>query len=347
MNLTAVPHTLNRETPAAAFAIPTDGWMQLVPLGRINAPLELERSGKIEEVQIIQEVTASTVNRLADAFAAQAAKPNFPGLLVDFDHFSNDTDKSSRAAAWIEEVAARADGLWGRVRFSASGKAAVEGGDYRLFSPVLGFTPRAYQAGEIVEPSVLLRGALTNDPRYKGMIPVSNRQTPFPSTPMKKELVIQLLAALGQTVAADAAPEAFDAALTSAITTAEANKTEMASTASRLTTLEGQLVESDLDKSGLQGEARTAAKAVLTKNRAEGLALIAALAKPDSGYAVTHNRTRATPPNADKSADVAAQAAEVHAAKVSCRAREIRAAKPGITLADSYATAEAELATTK
>ena len=346
MNTTALPRTLNRDAATGAFQIPADGWLQLVPLGEIAAPMEISRGGKTEEVEIRQIVSAQTVNRLVAEFKAEAAKPNFPGLLVDFDHFSNDPEKTSRAAGWIEEVAARDDGLWGRVRFSASGKAAVEGGDFRLFSPVLGFPPRSYKAGEVVEPAVLLRGALTNDPRYKGMVPVSHRDTPSPSQPMNKELVIALLAALGQTVAADASPEAFDAAIKSATEKAGGMKNEHAQTMSRVTQLEKDLVESDLDKAGLQGTARDAARPILTKNRAEGLAFIAALGAGKAAgddYAVTHNRGTARAPAAGADQTAEEKAAEVRAAKVSCRAREIRKAKPGVSLADSYSTAEAEI----
>ena len=161
-----------------------------------------------------------------------------------------------------------------------------------------------------------------------------------------KELLIKLLAALGTTVPADAKDDAFAGLVDTAITSATKNKAEadkMPETLSRIGTLEAELVEHDLDKAKLQGKAREAAKSMLTKNRVEGLAFITALGSDGSGYAVTHNRGTAKTPNAPKSDDATAQADEVRAAKISCRAREIRAAKPSTSLNDAYATAASEI----
>lgn len=301
MNVTSVPFVLNR---GGEFKIPPDGWIQLVPVGRVKAPLQVPNSE--EEVEVLQVVDRADAESLAAKFRDQAAAPNFPGVLVDFDHFSHDKDKSTRAAAWIEEAEARDDGLWGRVRFSATGKASVEGGDYRLFSPVLGYEPRAYKPGEEVRPQILLRGALTNDPRFKGMIPLSNRQeSPAASknTNTTMDYKSVLIGLLG--LAAAATDADIQAAVDGKKTESENRKAELLAAQNRAAAAEASLVEHDLDKAGLQGEARTAAKALLVKNRTEGLAFIVAIGKPESGYQVTHNRTAATPPSAAKGASIA------------------------------------------
>jgi phage I-like protein len=276
------------------FEIPADGWVQIAPYAEILAPLS--RPGA-EPVPVMQVMDRATAERIATRFRDEAAaQANFPGLLVDFDHFSHDEDKSTRAAGWIDQVEAREAGLFAHVRFSASGQAALEGGDYRLFSPVLAFEAREYRPGERVRPMALLRGALTNDPRFKGMIPLANRAATFP-TQTTMDYKAKLLQLLGLPETSDDA--AIEAALAPATENMAAGK-KYPETANRLTALEAQLVESDLDKAGLQGEARAAAKVVLTKNRDEGLAFLAALAKPGSGYQVTHNRGAARLPSADK-----------------------------------------------
>lgn len=289
MKTTSLPITLNRL--GGEFALPADGWVQLAPYGEIAAPLTAPDG---TEVAILQVLDAPTAEAIAAKFRDQAAAPNFPGLLVDFDHFSHDQEKSSRAAGWIHAVEARADGLWGQVKFSASGRTAVEGGDYRLFSPVLGFTPRPYQAGERVRPSVLMRGALTNDPRFKGMVPLSHRDAPFSSeksTTTKMDYKKALLTLLGLPETSDDA--SIEAALAPATANMAAGK-NYDTVKNRLTTLEAQLVEHDLDKAGLKGAVRTAAQALLTKNREDGLAFITALAA-DGTYRVTHNRDAGKP----------------------------------------------------
>lgn len=61
------------------------------------------------------------------------------------------------ARGWIVEMQGRADGLWGRVEWTATGKRLVEDGDYRGISPVLAAT----KAGKLVK---ILRASLVNDP---------------------------------------------------------------------------------------------------------------------------------------------------------------------------------------
>ncbi|MCS6274525.1 MAG: hypothetical protein H2169_09300 [Opitutus sp.] len=295
MHTTSLPITLNRSGDAA-FTLPADGWVHLAPYGEQPAPMQLPGG---REVAIVQVLDRAAADGLAARFRESAAAVNFPGLLVDFDHFSHDTDKSTRAAGWIEEVAARDDGLWGRVKFSASGKAALEGGDYRLFSPVLGFAPGNYTPGARVTPVALLRGALTNDPRLKGMVPISNRLSPESSHTMDYKAA--LLTQLG--LPPDSTDEAIQAAITSQMNEVESRKTALGTAHNRITALETELIGHDLDRAGLQGEARTAATALLTKNRTEGLAFIAALGKQGSGYAPVHNRNGKQAPSFTPGAD--------------------------------------------
>lgn len=298
MKITSIPFVLNR---AGSFAVPADGWIQLAPYGETSAPLLMPGGGEKDAVEIVQVLNRSAADAIATRFRTAASKPNFPGLLIDFDHFSHDTEKSSRAAGWIEAVEARDDGLWGQVRFSASGKTALEGGDYRLFSPVLGFSPRDYKEGERVVPVALLRGALTNDPRYKGMVPVSNRQESLATTHNEqttdamdyKSVLIKLLGLLATATDAE-----IQAAADKKTTESETNKSELLAAQNRATKLEGELIEHDLDKAGLQGDVRTKAKVLLTKNREDGLAFISALPNGADGYRVTHNRGNARPPGA-------------------------------------------------
>lgn len=287
--------TLNRDAANAdRYQLPADGWFQIARYSEVSK--DLERDGK-KPVKIVQVFDEPAADAIVARFQRWAKTQNFGGLLVDFDHFSSDQEKSTRAAAWIIDVAKRPDGLWAQMRFSTSGRASVEGGDYRHFSPVLGFEPRDYQAGERARPAALLGGALTNQPTFKGMVPLSNRQTA--TTAERGEIrkiptMKSVLKKLG--LAEDASEESAVAALDRTMNRAaqaDAFETENA-------TLRTAQIEADLDKYSLNGAAREKAKALLTKNRAEGLAFLEALGGEGSGYAVTHNRKKAKTPAGKK-----------------------------------------------
>lgn len=297
--------TLNRAEAAATdarFALPADGWFQIARPGTMRKALDLPDG---QSVEITQQVDPADFDQIVGRFRELSSAANFAGLLVDFDHFSCDDDKSTRAGAWIEAVERRGDELWAQLRLSASGRAALEGGDYRHFSPVLGFTPKRYQPGEVAHPQALLGGAFTNQPTFRGMVPLSNRQdsaTTTQDTTMDYKKTLLALLGLPDT-ATDAEIEAATAPATENL----ANGKKYADTKCRLDKLEALQIDRDLDSAGLQGTARETWKAALTKNRDEALPLLAALGTDGSGYARTHNREQAkTPPaagQAEKSLD--------------------------------------------
>jgi hypothetical protein len=110
-------------------------------------------------------------------FTMRSSAENFPGLLVDFDHFSMDTDKSSEAAGWITALKADDNGLWAKVRWTKKGKENVEGGEYRLVSPVFPKPSDCEDLGDgRIRPLSLTSVALTNDPNIKGAKPLTNRK---------------------------------------------------------------------------------------------------------------------------------------------------------------------------
>ena len=129
-----------------------------------------------------------SVNSRADWLDALAANSNFTGLLVDFDHFSDDLGKSSEAAGWITAWQNRQDGppgAWWQIRWSDTGEAAVRNGRFRFLSGVFPpegweFIDRPLKNAKTIEmkirPLVLSGAGLTNKPNLKGMVPLSNRQ---------------------------------------------------------------------------------------------------------------------------------------------------------------------------
>ena len=162
---------MNPNAPNPGFQLPADGWIQLVPLGEFAHP-----SG------VIQVLDREAVQAMANTFATQRREPGFSGLLFDYDHFSADPDKPSAAAAWIDDVAVRADGLYGRPRWTSDGRAAVEGGEYRFVSPVFPRENGERLGNHRLRPRQLLSVALTNAPNLRGMAPLSNRRGPAAPT---------------------------------------------------------------------------------------------------------------------------------------------------------------------
>ena len=149
------------------FVLAGDGWVQVTPCG------EFPHGG----AGVTQVIDREACDRIAADFNGRKSDANFPGVLVDFDHFSLDTGKSSEAAGWISDLESRDTGLWARVRWSDAGLSAVRGGRFRLMSPVFP-PPSACEdlGGGKIRPVKLVSVALTNEPNIKGGRPIANRQ---------------------------------------------------------------------------------------------------------------------------------------------------------------------------
>lgn len=158
------------------WEMPKDGFFQVSPLGEFPyyRPTGDLEEGEDADVPIIQVVDEASVAAMVEAFKADAAAPNFPGILIDYDHFSLDSDKSSRAAGWILEVQARPDGLYAKPRFTPGASQAIADGEYRLGSPVWDMAP--IDGDKMRRRPIHLAGwALTNTPNITTQKPLSNK----------------------------------------------------------------------------------------------------------------------------------------------------------------------------
>ncbi len=113
------PHILNRE-----FRHPADGWYMIEPAGE-----HPNAGGGVVQV-LDNPARESIVNR----FNQEARAPGFAGMLIDHEHFKHDQTKETRAYGWLMELQNRSDGIYGKINWTATGRAAVDGGDYRFFS---------------------------------------------------------------------------------------------------------------------------------------------------------------------------------------------------------------------
>lgn len=224
--------TLNRApVEGSAFSLPADGWIHVVPLGEYQHP----------DVGL-QILDATAAAEMVNRFRKEAASPNFPGLRLDYDHFSYDPAKSSEAAGWITDLENRRDGVWAKVRWVNTGRQAVEEGRYRLVSPV--FTEGVTLGADRLRPTRLDSVALTNNPNLRGMVPLTNRGAASadphaarvtgatPNTPDMKLIANRLK------LASEASEDSILQSLDALLATRDQQATELATLKNRVTTLE-------------------------------------------------------------------------------------------------------------
>ena len=104
---------LNRD-----FKHPDDGWYHIEASGEhYNAPARV--------VQVIDRAAVSAiVNRFNEAATAGTLRHGRE-MLIDHEHFKDAADQESRAYGWLTELQGRADGIYGKIRWTNTGKAAV------------------------------------------------------------------------------------------------------------------------------------------------------------------------------------------------------------------------------
>lgn len=308
------------------FDLPVDRWYQLAPRGEFGHP----------ESGVTQVIDERAICEMVRRFPADLQSGAVAGLLVDYDHFSYQSDKSSEAAGWVVALEGRADGLWGQIRWTPEGEAAVRHGRYRFLSPVwlradceTIFAPADGGPGtRRLRPLRLDSAGLTNNPNLRGMAPVSNREPRATKTefgvgnpeqfgsgrrnerkPMNEQLLREL--GLGNDATAEAAVAALQALKNRAARLEQTNR-EL---------LETQ-VEADLARyeDRFKAEGRERWRAALLANRAATLELLAGLKLAGTeggaggvGGGVVHapGQGRVPPPSATGVDRAARQRAEV------------------------------------
>ena len=157
----------------AEFEHPADGCYQIEPKGEHpNA-----QAGVVEVIDDrAMESQVERFNAAADAGKLSHGRE----MLIDHEHFKHDPDRESIAYGWLTRLQKRADGVYGQVRWTTVGQAAVDGGEYRFWSTeydpkdlvVLNREPMR------VRPMRLDGLTLTNAPNNRGGKPITNRAGP-------------------------------------------------------------------------------------------------------------------------------------------------------------------------
>jgi len=159
----------------ATWQHPEDGYYLFEPMGE-----HLNNAAQV--VQVIDDVAAESI---VASFNRAAGQPGFAGMLVDRDHFRNLADKETRADGWLMRTQRRPDGIYGQIRWTASGQAAVDGGEYRFFSTEYDLNDCQELGGgnpRRVRPLRLDGLTLTNMPNnLAGQKPITNRRESAPA----------------------------------------------------------------------------------------------------------------------------------------------------------------------
>lgn len=212
--------------------------------------------------------------RVRDAVKlASVSMPEGMRLPIDENHATDlaaPEGRPSPARGWAVELQARADGIYGRVEWTESGKALLADRSYRFISPVITHD----KAGNVTG---LLRASLTNRPNLRGMAALNSEES-------NMDLLAKLRELLG--LAADADEAAVIAKITAMTNdTVSANaalapiakvvglKDDAGATAilSAVTTLkDGTALQSIATAAGLKGDADVTAITAAIKQLAAG-----------------------------------------------------------------------------
>lgn len=118
------------------------------------------------------------------------------GMPVDMDHaMDRHKEAEAPAAGWIEELAARDDGIWARIAWTPTGKAKITGREYRFISPVVMVT----KAGEVM---AVKRAGLTNAPAIAMKVLCSVEGEPAQADPSADDAAASVIAMLREALGA-------------------------------------------------------------------------------------------------------------------------------------------------
>ena len=159
------------------------------------------KGAREDAVFVFDEAAAKAI---LDDFRAKAKRPDWPGLLVDREHFSNDPEKTSDAMAWARDIRQDADGsIWTRWEFTPEGEKLWSGKVLVSRSPLFLSVPA--KGGREYRPVALESIGMTNTPHFRELSTLAAAREAAEVTTHEGEIQMEeILKALG--LAEDASP---------------------------------------------------------------------------------------------------------------------------------------------
>lgn len=169
-----------------------DRWFQTFPpYGRYPV------GGTIEDAPDGAEfvIDEASVRAVMDAFAKDAERPDWPGILVDREHFSTLADKPSDAMAWARGIRQAPDGsIWTRWDFTPEGERLWN--ERVLVSRSPYFIGVASDDGMEVRPARLISIGMTNTPHFTELSTLAAARA-ADAKPQKEKHMDKIIQALG------------------------------------------------------------------------------------------------------------------------------------------------------
>ena len=183
-------------------------WFQTFPpYGRYPVGGTIKGAAK-DAVFVFDEAAARAV---IEDFRQQAARPDWPGVLVDREHFSADADKTSDAMAWARDIRQDSDGsIWTRWDFTPEGERLWRDRVLVSRSPLFLSSPDASRRE--YRPVALRSIGMTNAPHFRELSTLAAAREAAEVTKHEGEIQMEeILKALG--LAEGASPEDAVAAI--------------------------------------------------------------------------------------------------------------------------------------
>ena len=172
-------------------------WFQTTPpYGEYPAGNMTDEHGKpVKDAVVVFD--EESVRKTVEAFRAEMQNAEWPGVLVDREHFSLDLDKPSDAMAWAKDIRIAEDGaIWTRWEFTPKGRELYETKTLINRSPVLRLERRE---GGKFSPCYLESIGMTNTPHFKELSPLAAAKAAAEDNHQKgtTDMDPEILAALG------------------------------------------------------------------------------------------------------------------------------------------------------
>ena len=179
-------------------------FMTFPPYGRYPVGGTIAGAAKDAEF-VFDEAAARSV---IAAFREAAANPEWPGILVDEEHYSLDRAKSSAALAWAKDIRQEEDGsIWTRWEFTPRGRELWQSRTLVNRSPAF----CCERSGKDYRPVALSSIAMTNTPHFKELSTLAAARAAEVNTHEGEIQMEEILKALG--LAEGASPEDAVAAI--------------------------------------------------------------------------------------------------------------------------------------
>jgi len=180
-------------------------WFQTFPpYGRY--PVGGTIKGAADDAEFVFDEAAAKA--VMESFRNAAKDPQWPGILVDEEHYSLDRSKSSAAMAWARDIRQEKDGsIWTRWEFTPKGRELWESKTLLNRSPAFACA----RSGKEYRPTALLSIGMTNTPHFRELSNLAAARAAEVNKNNKGEIHMKkLMAELG--VAEDASEDAAVAA---------------------------------------------------------------------------------------------------------------------------------------